>query len=83
MNTQLRTTDTLFATVTSGGTTLVRLTLSGFCSMADVMKSICGHLGGVAGIVTVELRNSTLGWLQRRSLRLRAVTHSPVQLTLF
>lgn len=83
MNTQLRTTDTIYATVTAGGNTLVKLTLSGFGSVADLMKSICGHLGGVAGLVTVELRNSTLGWLERRSLRLQARAQRPVQLTLF
>ncbi len=83
MDTDLRTTDTIFATVTSGGKTLVRLTLSGFGSVADVMKSVCGHLGGVAGLVTVELRNGTLGWRERRAVRMHAVAMPPVQLTLF
>lgn len=83
MKAQLNTTDTIYATVTSGGNTIVKLTLSGFGSITDLMKSICGRLGGVAGLVTVELRNSTVGWLERRSLRMRAVAQPPVQLTLF
>ena len=67
MNTQLRSTDTLYATVKSGHNTLVRLTLSGFGSIAEV-----------------ELRNGTLGWLERRSVRLAlSEENSPVQLTLF
>lgn len=84
MNTQLRSTDTLYATVKSGHNTLVKLTLSGFGSIAEVMKSICGSLSGIAGLVTVELRNGTLGWLERRSVRLAlSEEDSPVQLTLF
>jgi len=83
MNTQLHTTDTIYATVISGGNTLVKFTLSGFGSISDLMRSICSRLVGVAGLVTVELRNSTLGWFERRSFRLRATGHSPVQLTLF
>ena len=87
MNTQLHTTDTVYATVLSGHRTLVQLTLSGFGSITELMKSICSRLHGVAGLVTVELRNSTLGWLERRSLRLSAtvapVQSAPVQLTLF
>ncbi|MDE7472748.1 MAG: hypothetical protein K2M68_04090 [Muribaculaceae bacterium] len=86
MNTQIHTTDTVYATVRSGHETLVQLTLSGFGSIAELMKSICSRLHGVAGLVTVELRNSTLGWLDRRSLRLRAAAapaQAPVQLTLF
>ena len=83
-NIQLRSTDTVYATVTvPGGSTLARLTLSGFVSVAEIMKSICGGLRGVAGLVTVEIRNSTLGWLERRSVRLRPEPVSPVQLTLF
>lgn len=83
MNTQLNSNDTIFATVISGGKTIVSLTLSGFTSMSDVIKLICNKLGEVSGLVTVELRNSTLGWLERRSLRLRSVVRKPVQLTLF
>ena len=85
MNVQLHTTDTIYATVRSGHETLVKLTLSGFGSIAELMKSICSRLTGVAGLVTVELRNSTLGWLERRAVRLRAVAkvEAPVQLTLF
>lgn len=85
MNAQLHTTDTIYATVRSGHETLVKLTLSGFGSIAEVMKSICARLTGVAGLVTVELRNSTLGWLERRAVRLRAAAkvETPIQLTLF
>lgn len=82
-NVQLHSTDTVYATVSLPGGTLVRLTLSGFASISDLMKSICGRLKGVAGLVTVEIRNSTVGWLERRSVRLRSVPRSTVQLTLF
>ncbi|MDE6153768.1 MAG: hypothetical protein K2G21_06435 [Muribaculaceae bacterium] len=73
MNTQLRTTDIIYATVTAGGNTIVKLTLSGFGSFTELMKSVYGHLGGVAGLVTVELRNRTLGWVERRAVRMRPV----------
>ena len=81
MNTKLNNSDTIFATVTMRTKNIVRLTLSGFSSMVDLMKNICSRLDGVAGLVTVELRNSDGGWCERRSIRLRRP--EAVQLSLF
>ena len=49
--------------------------------MAELMKNICHRLAGLAGLVTIELRNSNGGWKERRSLRLRPV--EATQLSLF
>lgn len=85
--TAIHTTDTIHATVTSpAGNMIITMTMSGYSSLTDLLQSICRRLTGVAGLVRVELRNSTLGWLERRSLRLGgkpAVSRGPVQLSLF
>lgn len=83
-NVMVRVSDTVFATVIASGSTIARMTLSGCASMAELIRSVCGRLSGMAGLVTVELRNSTMGWIERRSLRLVAARRqAPVQLTLF
>lgn len=65
-------TDTIFATVKRAGVTVARHTLSGFTSVADVMRQLCIMMRGDGyGLVTVELRNGTLGWSERRTLCLR------------
>ena len=64
-------TDTIFATIMSGTNTLARLTLSGCTSMSEVMKSVMSKLQGVAGLVTVVLRNVTNGWSTRQALFVR------------
>ncbi|MCM1449861.1 MAG: hypothetical protein NC082_05935 [Clostridiales bacterium] len=88
----INTTDTIHATVISGGNTIVTMTMSGYSSLSELMATICHKLAGVAGLVRVELRNSTLGWLEHRMLRLRAgvsgvssttTSSMPVQLSLF
>ena len=81
MTTQLTNNDTIYATVTFKAQTVAQLTLSGFSSMAELMKNICHRLAGLAGLVTTELRNSNGGWKERRSLRLRPV--EATQLSLF
>ncbi len=81
MNAKLNNSDTIFATVTMQTRTIVKLTLSGFNSMVDLMKSICNQLSGVAGLVTIELRNTDSGWCERKSLRLRRP--EAIQLSLF
>lgn len=79
----LHITDTIYATVTVSGSTIAKMTLSGLSSMQELLKTVCNKLGDVAGLVTVEVRNSTMGWLERRMIRIAAPRRVPVQLTLF
>lgn len=81
MTTILNDNDTIYATVIMHTRTIAQLTLSGFNSMTELMKTICSRLTGMAGLVTVELRNINGGWKERRSVRLRVA--EAVQLSLF
>ena len=81
MTTQLTNKDTIYATVTLKAQIVAQLTLSGFSSMAELIKNICSRLAGIAGLVTIDLRNSNGGWRERRSLRLRPA--EATQLSLF
>ncbi|MBD5213640.1 MAG: hypothetical protein HDS75_02290 [Bacteroidales bacterium] len=62
--------DTIFATIRKAGNTLGRHTLSGFDSVGAVLRELCGMHSGVRGLVTIELRNGTLGWSEQLNLRL-------------
>ena len=70
MDRKISTSDTIFATVKSAGVTIARHTLSGCTSVADAVRRLCGLLRG-AGLVTIELRNASLGWSQSRTFCLR------------
>lgn len=63
-------TDTIFATVKRAGVTMARHTFSGCNSIGDVISRLCLLLQG-EGLVTLELRNVTLGWSQSRTFCLR------------
>lgn len=76
--------DTVYATIKAGGRTLATHTLTGFASMSELLTGLYRRLKGVAGLITVELRNGTAGLIERRTLMLRPSSPSlPVQLTLF
>lgn len=80
--------DTIFATVSTGSNTILNHTLSGAASINDAIRIICRELAGYIGLVTVYLRNSTQGWLEKRVVRLTArhtppAVATPVQLSLF
>lgn len=80
--------DTIFATVSAGTSTILNRTLSGAASINDAIRIICRELAGHIGLVTVYLRNSTQGWLEKRVVRLTArhpasAPATPVQLSLF
>ena len=62
--------NTIFATVRKAGMTVACHTLSGFDSVGDVVKELCGMHRGVGGLVTIELRNGTMGWTEQLNLRL-------------
>lgn len=70
MKGQMNNSDTIFATIRKAGSTLGRHTLSGFDSIGALLKEISGMHRGVSGLVTIELRNGTLGWTDQLNVRL-------------
>lgn len=67
----IRTTDTLFATVISHGTTLVSTRISGMTTIGEILDYIRRQAGHIAGLITLRLRNMTSGWSIDRSILLR------------
>ena len=61
-------TDTIFATVSYCGSMIANMRISGAESMAHVMNAVRSRVGHVAGLVTVDLRNTSQGWNSRRSV---------------
>ena len=61
-------TDTIFATVSYCGSMIANMRISGAESMAQVMIAVRSRVGHVAGLVTVDLRNTSQGWNSRRSV---------------
>ena len=61
-------TDTIFATVSYCGSMIANMRISGAESMAHVMNAVRSRVGDVAGLVTVEPRNTSQGWNSRRAV---------------
>lgn len=57
--------DEIFATVSQRGRVMSSLRLSGITSLADILRAIGNEIRGLA---TIELRNSTQGWLRRHTI---------------
>lgn len=55
-------TDILFAVVRRMGRTVYNSRLTGYESMADVLRDVHDALSGIGGIVTLQLRNGSQGW---------------------
>ena len=62
--------DRLFVTVVQCGRTVFDSVFCGVESIAALMSALKERLGGVSGLVTVNIRNSTRGWARRRCVRL-------------
>ena len=61
-------TDVIFARVTRCGQTLASLSLSGITSLQQLYMRIRTQLGTRLGLITIQLRNTTQGWSDRRHL---------------
>lgn len=61
-------TDTIFATVKLRGVTLASFTLRGMSSFSDVVRHVRSSVGDVAGLATLQLRNSSQGWSRSSAL---------------
>lgn len=64
-------TDVVFATIIQRGRTLYSARISGMSSVAEVMKYLHSAVGKVAGMVTLNLRNSSQGWSTQTYLRIQ------------
>lgn len=69
---KVNSTDLFFATIIQNGRTLARISMSGMTSLADIFRYISRTIDNARGLVTLQLRNYTQGWNQRRSLLLAA-----------
>lgn len=74
--------DTVWATVTYEGRTVVSFSSSGFSSISDVLKAVRKAVGNLVGTVRLSVRNASRGWRQERSMFI-APMRPGVQLTLF
>ncbi len=85
MATSINYSDTLFATLTQRGNTILSLKISGINSDKELMQRIYQSVKGCMGLATLTLRNGTQGWSQRKQLFLKPVksTQSPIQLSLW
>lgn len=62
--------DRLFVSVVQCGRTVYDSVFYGIESIAALMSALKRQLGGVSGLVTVNIRNSSRGWARRRCVRL-------------
>ncbi len=70
--TTIKSTDVIFATVIQRGVVLASLRLSGITSLPELLKKIMRTITGAVGITTIDLRNGSQGWQQRRTIMLTA-----------
>lgn len=76
--------DIIFATVQQQGNTILSLKFSGITSMSQIIKSLSEKLGNKMGLIKLNIRNRTQGWVYQQSLYLRNSTQvTPAQLTLW
>lgn len=74
--------DTMWATATYEGRTIVSFSATGFSSITEVLQAVRRAIGCVVGMVRLSLRNASRGWRQERSLYI-APLRPGTQLTLF
>ena len=60
--------DIIFATVMQRGRTIQSLQLSGLNSFAELFQKIRNAIASSSGLITLQLRNGSQGWSQRRAL---------------
>lgn len=71
---KIHATDIIIATVTRlGGGVMATLRLSGITDMAGILRHMRGMMpsGHPAGLVTVNVRNTSAGWASSRRVLLR------------
>lgn len=74
--------DIVMATASIRGTQVTSFTSTGFSSVSDVLRAVLCNIGTAIGMVDIDLRNSTRGWRERRSLFVPK-TPDGIQLSLF
>lgn len=58
--------DVLYITILQRGTTCIEATMTGMSSYSDVVGAVRSMAPGMAGMATLNVRNSTCGWADRR-----------------
>lgn len=62
--------DTVFARVMVMGREIMNMRIDGVASMATVMSVLREQLKSYFGIITLNLRNLTQGWVQNKAYRI-------------
>ncbi len=78
--------DEVFATLTQRGKVVATMKLSGVTSIAMILQHLRQLASKCVGLVTLNVRNSSQGWLHSRSIMLapqQSHNHEAVQLSLF
>jgi hypothetical protein len=79
----INTSDTIMASATHMGKTLATVNANGFASFADVVAMLRAKAGSVVGMISINLRNFTQGWSEKRTLYITTPRPNGVQLSLF
>jgi hypothetical protein len=79
----INTSDTIMASAIHMGKTLATVNASGFASFGDVVAVLRAKAGTVAGMISINLRNFSQGWTEKRALYISTPRTSGVQLSLF
>lgn len=74
--------DIVMATATLRGTKVASFTSSGFNSMEELIRAVACSVGASIGMIDLDLRNSTQGWRERRSIYIPKAP-AGLQLSLF
>lgn len=73
--------DIIFATIYQRGRKVASIDISGVVSLNEIMKRLRGFLSRCVGMATLQLRNSSQGWVEQHSIMVKAT--EAVQLSLF
>lgn len=62
--------DIIYATVKQYGRTIHTLQMSGVSSYGEVLERVRMAVSGAMGVTTIDVRNGSQGWCERRSVML-------------
>lgn len=63
--------DVLFITLINKGRIFLTKKLTGVASLSDVVNTMRSEIPSLAGLTTLDIRNTSRGWTRRQTLFLR------------
>lgn len=67
----ISTSDVVFATLSNYRGIIANIRLSGISSFEDVCRALRSQVGAVPGLSRLDIRNSSQGWCDSRSVMMR------------